>query len=315
MEEKYLEYLDGQTLEFVRHTEDFYPPDAVDASIEKQREYYDALCAVFHAPYPEGVSATDLQVNSPQYRIPVRHYAKAGANPKARIIFFHGGGFVVGGLESHDSICAEFCGRTGMDVIAVDYRLAPEHVHPAAFDDCLHVYRHFAEKEATPCLLVGDSAGGTLAASVADASLATRNAPIGQLLIYPALGGDASKGSYIEHANAPMLTRADMAFYGAMRSGGKDLSKDPTASPLSSNHFAGLPPTVIVTAQCDPLADDGRDYRDHIIAAGGKAVWFNETGLVHGYLRARKTVNRAAESVTRMVDCLKMLESGRWDFG
>lgn len=315
MDEKYLECLDGQTLEFIRHTEDFYPPDAVDASIEKQREYYDALCAVFHLPYPEGVSATDLLINSPEYRIPVRHYEKAGDPPKARIMFFHGGGFVVGGLESHDSICAEFCGRTGMDVLAVDYRLAPEHVHPAAFNDCLHAYRHFAEKEETPFLLVGDSAGGTLAASVAHACLGTGNGPIGQLLIYPALGGNPSRGSYIDHANAPMLTRADMEFYQAMRSGGKDLSDDPTASPLAAHDFRGLPPTVIVTAQCDPLADDGRHYRDAISAAGGKAVWFNEEGLVHGYLRARKTVKRAEESVTRMVECLKMLECSRWDFG
>lgn len=312
MDEKYHRLLDDQTREFVRQTDAFYPADAVNAPIEKQREYYNALCNEFHAGYPSGVSASDRWIKTRDTMVGVRDYVKSGAVPPAHIVFFHGGGFVVGGLESHDSICAEFCDRTGFGVTAVDYRLAPEFKHPAAFDDCLNSFGRIASEVKLPIILVGDSAGGNLAAAVSHATRGDAPAPIGQLLIYPGLGGDQSKGSYQEHANAPALTLADIEFYQKIRSNGSDSSRDPTASPLSDLDFSNLPPTVIFSAECDPLADDGRDYCDQLIAAGGKAVWYNEKGLVHGYLRARFTVDRARESVTRMVEALSMLGEGRW---
>lgn len=314
METKYLTLLDEETLEFVRQTDAFYPPDAINAPIERQRDYYNALCNEFHKGYPESISASDRWIKTRDNTVRVRDYVNASKEPNAHIVFFHGGGFVVGGLESHDSICAEFCDRTGFRVTAVDYRLSPEFTHPAAFDDCLNVYRRVANETNLPTILVGDSAGGNLAAAVSHKVRSDKKTPIGQVLIYPALGGDQSQGSYQDHSHAPALTLADIEYYHHIRAGGSDVSHDVTASPLSDEDFSNLPPTVIFTAECDPLADDGRDYRDQILPAGGKAVWVNEKGLVHGYLRARVTVKRAADSVTRMVEALQMLGEGKWEF-
>ncbi|MEM9277199.1 MAG: alpha/beta hydrolase [Pseudomonadota bacterium] len=314
METKYLDILDEETLAFVKHTEDFYPPYAVNAPIPEQRQYYDALCREYHIEYPEGVSSSDRTLKNREAFIQLRNYVSVSGVSRAHIVFFHGGGFVVGNLETHDSICAEFCGRTGCSVTAVDYRLAPEHLHPAAFDDSLVAFQRIANETDLPIILVGDSAGGNLAAAVSHTARKEEKQPIGQVLIYPALGGDQTKGSYIEHANAPGLTLDDIDYYHRIRTGGKGLPQDVSAMPLLDEDFSNLPPTVIITAECDPLADDGRDYRDKIAAAGGKVVWINEEGLIHGYLRARSTVKRAADSVTRIVEAIEMLADGKWEY-
>ena len=111
-----------------------------------------------------------------------------------------------------------------------------------------------------------------------------------------------------------MLTLRDVTFYGNIRAGGSDVSSDPTTMPLADTDFSGLPPTVIFSAECDPLCDDGRDYRDAILAAGGKAVWFEETGLVHGYLRARHSVGRARDSFARIVGAVKATGANEWPY-
>ncbi|MGI9351649.1 MAG: alpha/beta hydrolase [Rhizobiaceae bacterium] len=314
MEAKYLDLLDEETIAFVRHTEEFYPSDAATASIQKQRQYYDALCKEFHVEYPDGVTSSDQFLSIGDHSIPVRDYHFTNTVPQANIMFYHGGGFVVGGLESHDSICGELCGRTGCSLTAVDYRMATEHLHPAAFEDALLAFKRMAAEKNLPTILVGDSAGGNLAAAVSHTMRREIHAPVGQVLIYPGLGGDVSRGSYLEHANAPMLTLADIEYYHEMRTGGSGLPRDVTAMPLTDEDFTDLPPTVLITAECDPLADDGKEYCDRMLKAGGKAVWINETGLVHGYLRARSSCKRAAESVSRIVEAIEMLANRRWEY-
>ena len=314
MEGKYLDLLDAETLEFIRRTEAFYPADAVNASIEQQREWYDALCQEFDTGYPDGVTASDRTFTKGDASFEVREYVKAGVKPRAHILFFHGGGFVVGGLESHDSICAEFCDGTNCSVTSVDYRMAPEHLHPAAFEDCLIAFEQLAVETDLPIVLAGDSAGGNLAAAVSHAVRGHKRAPIGQLLIYPGLGGDQTTGSYVTHANAPMLTLADIEFYKLIRSGGQDLDGDVKAAPLHDSDFSNLPPTVTITAECDPLSHDGKVYANALTTAGSKAIWIEEIGMVHGYLRARTTVKRARESFARMINALNMLADRRWDF-
>ncbi|MEM7256911.1 MAG: alpha/beta hydrolase fold domain-containing protein, partial [Pseudomonadota bacterium] len=205
--------------------------------------------------------------------------------------------------------------ETGMPVTAVDYRLSPEYSHPAAFNDALTVVRTLAEQYSL--VLCGDSAGGNLAACVCHAlrdNSAIANRLLGQLLIYPGLGGDMSAGSYITHAKAPMLTTQDVRFYSLIRHGGVRVETDPTAAPLHDTDFSRLPATVVISAECDPLSDDGRHYCEYLTAAGGRAVWFNETGLVHGYLRARHSVARAGASFSRITECLKMLTHGQWHY-
>ena len=302
----YATLLDVQTRAFVERTDAWYPPDAVDASVVEQRAVYDAMCRAFSAGRPDGVEAVDGHVEREGGRVPVRRY-RSGRTPHeaaALILYLHGGGFVVGGLDSHDDVCAELCDRTGNPVMSVDYRLAPEHRHPVAFDDALAAFHHVAAHEALPILLCGDSAGGTLAAALAGATREHPRAPIGQLLIYPGLGGASDRGSYVTHANAPLLAARDVAFYERIRARADSDIDDPTFAPLRDASFARLPPTVVVSAACDPLADDGHHYCEAIRAAGGRARHVDEPGLVHGYLRARHTVDRARESFGRIVDLL-----------
>jgi len=309
IETKYAHLEDPGMREFLVAGERFYPPDAVNFTMAEQRAFYDRYCAHFRKPRPDGVAAEDVAFGG----VPCRHYRLAGTENAPVLVYLHGGGFVVGGLDSHDDVCAELCARTGYTVVSADYRLSPEHLHPAAFEDALAVARQAARMSAK-FLLVGDSAGGNLAAAVSHA-LRGELTPMGQVLIYPGLGGDRTKGSYVTHANAPMLTKADVDFYSGIRTGGAEAKGDPRLAPLHDTDFAALPPTVIVTAQCDPLSDDGRDYRDALLAAGGRAVWFEEPGLVHGYLRARHTVGRARDSFTRIVDAVSALGQGRWPYG
>ncbi|WP_342634447.1 alpha/beta hydrolase [Phyllobacterium salinisoli] len=246
------------------------------------------------------------------HRIPIRVYVKKAIEPDAICLYFHGGGFVVGGLHSHDDVCAELCEATGFRIISVDYRLAPEHPHPASFEDCLAVFHHIAAASHLPIVLSGDSAGGNLAASVTHHTRCGERAPVGQVLIYPGLGGRMDEGSYLAHGQAPMLTTGDVQYYAQIRSGGRDWSNDPRFAPLSDPDFSNLPATIVISAECDPLSDDGRHYCDRIVAAGGKALWRNEQGLVHGYLRARHSVERAGASFRRICEAVQALGLNGW---
>ena len=284
----------------------FYPPHAVDLTVAEQREVYDAMCAAFHAGRPEGVTVWD----APFGGVPCRRYETG--TPTATLIYYHGGGFVVGGLQSHDDVCAELCARTGVRVISVDYGLAPEVVFPQCYLDAKAAFDAISVAYDGLVVVAGDSAGGNLAAAVTHHA---RGQVAGQVLVYPGLGGDQTKGSYVIHANAPELTTRDMLFYQSIRTGGAPVPKgDPRYAPLHDTDFTGLPPTVIVTAECDPLASDGESYRDAILSARGKAVWFNEAGLVHGCLRARHMSVRGAAFFDRVVDAVAALSKGDWPY-
>ena len=308
----YSKLIDAETWAFIERTSSYYPPDADGLTIAEQRAVYDRMCRGFHAGYPQGVSAETTAIAAPGRDIPIRIYRNAAPDLAAVVLYFHGGGFVLGGLESHDDVCAEICGRTGYEVVSVDYRLAPEHRHPADFDDAMSAFEWAAEIFSRRILLAGDSAGGNLAAAVSHATRGHAVKPAGQVLIYPALGGDRSRGSYVTHAEAPMLTTRDMEFYDAMRTGGRDATGLITMAPLADADFANLPPTVIVTAECDPLSSDGQAYCERMLAAGGHAYWHEEKGLVHAFLRARHSVGRARASFTRIVEAIRALGKGEW---
>ena len=306
--------LDEETWAFVDKSVAFYPENATSLDYQGQRDVYDALCKAFDAGRPSGVSVRDHSLPGAVSPIFVREYRPASATPQATVLYLHGGGFILGGLESHDSICAEICDRTGYEVVAVDYRLAPEHLHPAQFEDSLAAFRFIARNRRHPVILAGDSAGGNLAAAVSWATRGEAHVPAGQLLIYPALGADTSRGSFVTHMNAPMLTTADMLYYDELRSGGSSPTGDPRFTPLAAADFTAMPPTLVFTAECDPLAGDGPDYCNRLTAAGGKAICFKETGLVHGYLRARHSVGRARDSFDRMITGLKALAASEWAY-
>lgn len=268
-------------LAFLERCDAFYPADAVNASITEQRAFYDALCAQFSPPLPQGLVKEDSLVDG---RIPIRRYRPAEVRTGTILLYIHGGGFVVGSLESHDAICAEIADRVGAELVAVDYRLAPEYVWPAQTDDCRTVLLSLLGED-RQVVLIGDSAGGNLAAGL---TLQARDegwqGVVGQALIYPGLGGDLVSGSYADMANAPGLSTADVAYYRDILQAPRD---DIIAFPLLVDDFRGLPPTFISVAHFDPLRDDGRHYAARLLEAGIN-VWFREEPqMVHAWLRAR----------------------------
>ncbi len=308
----YTKLIDAETWAFIERTNSFYPPDAAAMTMAENRKVYDTMCRVFDAGYPAGVTADDSSIQAPSHALPIRTYRSAQPDASATVLYFHGGGFMLGGLESHDSICAEFCAGTGYELVSVDYRLAPEHLHPASFEDAVTAFQWAARTYEGRIVLAGDSAGGNLAAAVCHATRGEARKPAGQVLIYPALGGDQSRGSYAEHAEAPMLTIRDVEFYGGIRTGGADSAGEVALWPLAAADFSNLPPTFIAGAECDPLCSDGEAYGTRIVAAGGKAIWLVDKGLVHGSLRARHSVGRARASFARIVEAMRALGKGEW---
>jgi acetyl esterase len=309
--EDYERLIDSEVWAFIRRSDEWFPQETIGLPIERQREVYDAMCRAFHAGRPANVATQDLALDVGDHQLPARRYLRAQTTPSATIVYYHGGGFIFGGLDSHDDICAELCAGTGYDVVSVDYRLAPEHLHPAAFVDALAAFTWTAAND-LPIVLCGESAGGNLAAAVAHATRGRARPAVGQVLIYPSLGGGMSSGSYVTHADAPMLSIRDVLFYRDVRFGAATDVEDARVAPLTDRDFSGLPATIVFTAQCDPLSSDGEAYRDHILAADGRAAWCEEPGLVHSYLRARRMSRRAAEAFDRVVAAVAALGRGEW---
>jgi len=234
----------------------------------------------------------------------MRIYRIRGARA-ARVIYFHGGGFVVGGLESHDDICAEISSRCQVEVVSIDYRLCPEHPHPAAYDDALAAIQRHADR---PVILAGDSAGANLAAAAAH----TRpGAVIGQVLIYPGLGGDMlDLPSYTQRANAPLLKTADVYAYHALRLRGTGTPSDQTSAPLLAEDYTCLAPAFISVAEYDPLRDDGIEYARRLRSAGSRAAAHVEDQLPHGHLRARNSSTRAKAAFDRVIGAITKFAEG-----
>ncbi|MGE0239083.1 MAG: alpha/beta hydrolase [Parvibaculaceae bacterium] len=312
---------DPEVVEFITRTLAFYPADAFTYTVAQNRAVYDDYCAAFRRERPPGLQVTDFAIaaRTPDRKIPARRYRPVNEGPhgEVAVLYLHGGGMVVGGLHSHDDVCAEIAVRTGLEVVAADYRLAPENPHPAFTDDAEAAFLHLAEAGKS-VIVAGDSAGGNLTAAVCLRRKA-RGAPrpIGQILIYPGLGGDPGKGSYVENAEAPLLTTEEALSYFRVISGGRERAQvdDPDIMPIRAKDFSGLPPAFVVSADIDPLRDDARDYAEAIRKAGGIAAYRNEPQLVHGYLRARAMSRRAADSFSAICEAATRLANRTLDSG
>lgn len=288
-------------LAFHQRCEAFYPADAVDAPIEQQRKWYDALCAEFDAPSPEGLTREDALVDG---RIPIRRYRPATISTDTRIYYIHGGGFVVGSLDSHDAICAELADFARAELVSVDYRLAPEHVWPAALEDCHAVLRALLA-DGRPVVIAGDSAGGNLTAGIVLKARADGlRGVVGQALIYPGLGGDLVSGSYIEMSEAPGLTTADTKYYREIL---RAPAENPFAAPLAEKDLSGLPATYITGAFFDPLRDDARIYAARLATAGVNVTFREEPQMIHAWLRARHMSEGAREGFRRLAQGIAVL--------
>jgi acetyl esterase len=277
-------------------------------SVAQQRIDYEAMVRQFSYPHPAGIRTRDSRVAGRHGDIPLRHYYHGPGNDNALILFLHGGGFILGSLDSHDDICAELCASTGFDLVSVDYRLSPEHHHPVHLDD---VEDAFAACRHPNTILVGASAGGTLAASLNYRLKSSPQQAAGQVLIYPGLGGDRFElDSYRDNAEVPLLSTADIRFYRGSRCADDVLPlDDPEFYPLAAEDFDGTPPTIAFSADVDPLRDDARLYVQRLQDAGVAARWINESGLVHDYLRARHVSRVASAAFKRICDAISELAS------
>lgn len=237
-----------------------------------------------------------------------------GAEPAPVLLFFHGGGWVIGGLESHDSACAEIARLLGLDVLAVDYRLAPEHRFPAAIEDSLAAAKWLTQSPEAighPVLgiiLAGDSAGGNLAASVSQQLHGLLAAPIiAQWLIYPAVDMNADSGSMAEFAEGYMLTRASIDWFAASYIENDADRASPLSSPLLAASLDGQPPTLVFTCGLDPLRDQGRAYAARLINAGVRTVFREAEGQIHGSLTMRAGIPSAQQDLIDNIAALKEL--------
>ncbi len=239
---------------------------------------------------PEEVDVEDRTIPGPACEIPVRIYTPAGSGPRPTIVYLHGGGWVVGDLDTVDKPVRSIARRAGAVVVSVDYRLAPEHVYPAAFDDSYAatawVAEHVADLggDAARLVVAGDSAGGNLAAAVA---LAARDrggpALAAQVLLFPVTNFDFTTPSYTDNAEGFLLTRGSMEWFWAHYLGAQDVGEEPYLTPARADSFGGLPPALVVTAEFDPLRDEGEAYAAALTAAGVSVVAKRYDGFVHDF--------------------------------
>jgi acetyl esterase len=226
-------------------------------------------------------------------------YRPEGEGPFPTVVFFHGGGWVIGDLDTHDNMARNVCRGARAVVIAVDYRLAPEHPFPAAAEDCVAAARwvaaHTAELGGDDRLAVaGDSAGGNLAAVAAQALHADGTPLVAQFLIYPAVDAEGEYPSRVENAKGYFLEQPTMDWFYGHYAGAWDDAKDPRLSPLHAD-LSGLPPAVIVTAEFDPLRDEGEAYGAALEKAGVSADVRRYDGMIHGFFDMG-TISPAAQA-------------------
>ncbi|MGV0634176.1 alpha/beta hydrolase [Mycolicibacillus trivialis] len=267
-------------------------------------------------PVHPDLRVQDRVIDGPAGPLPVRLYwppEQPGGTPPV-VMFFHGGGFAIGDLDTHDGTAREHAVGAGAVVVSVDYRLAPEHPHPAAVEDVWAATEwaaaHAGELGADPGRLAvaGDSAGGTLAAVVAQRARDAGGPPIAfQLLWYPGTTYDTSLPSFTENADAPVMDRAALAAFTRWYAGPDvDLRNPPaTMAPARAPNLAGLPPAYIAVAGHDPLRDDGLHYAELLAAAGVPVQTDNAATLVHGYLGYAGVVPAATEATERGLAALR----------
>jgi acetyl esterase len=270
-------------------------PPVAEGTVEQARIGLRTLMVDFRDPstLPEVASVTDETVAE---SIRVRVYRPDAKAPVPTIVYFHGGGFVIGDLDTHEGVCRALCKDVGAVVVSVDYRLAPEHRFPAAVEDALAaltwVVEHVADygADATRIAVGGDSAGANLAAVCAQQAHADGVRLAAQLLVYPAVDLLGDYRSRTENADGYFLTYADMRWFAEHYVGmseedprTQDLARDPRLSPLLADSLEGLAPAVVVTAEFDPLRDEGNAYARALEKAGVHVEHREMASLIHGF--------------------------------
>jgi acetyl esterase len=281
------------------------PPAAV-------RQVYQQMSLPRSAPIEVG-SVADRTIPGPAGAIPVRIYTPASNATGAGLVYYHGGGFVIGGLDTHDPTCRALANASGATIVSVDYRLAPEHKYPAAADDCyaalLWTAEHGAEIGVDPKRLAvaGDSAGGNLAAVTALLARERRGPALRyQLLIYPVTDHRFDTASYRDNGEGYFLSAAQMKWFWDHYLERPEQGDEHAASPLRAKDLAGLPPALVITAEYDPLRDEGEAYAARLREAGVEADLIRYPGQIHGFFAmfellddGRAAVDRAGAALRR----------------
>ena len=294
----FLAYLNGQA-----------GPKMHEIPIAEARGMMAAMRHVADADVGELAVKRDLEIPGPAGTIKARLYDNRPNRTAGLVmIFYHGGGFVVGDIDTHEPYCAEAARQLDMPVISIDYRLAPEAPFPAAPDDCEAATRWIADH--IPCtglVLSGDSAGGNLTVVTA---MALRDAPaakpvVAQYPIYPAVAEHAPWPSYEAFKQGFLLTEESMDFFMSSYAGDGSWRIAPLHHDL-----AGMPPAVVITAGLDPLRDQGRAYAARLIEAGVQTSYLEATGNIHGFICLRKAIPSAHQDITNGLTALKTLLAG-----
>ena len=273
---------------------------------EARQQYRETRAALQPAP-PEMSAVKDLSTDGLAGPIPLRLYRPLGAAENALLpvlVYFHGGGWVIGDLDTHDVLCRQLADRSGGSVVAVDYRLAPEHKFPAAVEDCWAATRwvasHAAELgvDGQRLAVGGDSAGGNLAAVT---TLIARDAGgpkiVFQLLIYPTTTFRHDTPSTTELATGHMLTFSLMKYFRTAYLNGPQDQTDWRASPLLAPDLSRLPPALIITAGYDPIRDEGKAYAEKLKATGVRVTHTCYHGMIHGFITMGKVLDAANAAI------------------
>ena len=272
---------------------------------EARRQFDETLPALDAKPAPMA-EVGDLQASGPRGAIPLRFYRpeSAGAAPGPLLVFYHGGGWVIGGLQSYDALCRALAAKARCRVVSVDYRLAPEHRFPAAVDDAFAALRWIAGNAALfgadpGCIAVGgDSAGGNLSAVVAQLARDAGGPALRfQLLIYPATDLRGGSASHRAFADGYLLTHQLMRWFFDHYMRSEADTADVLASPLLARSLAGLPPALVITAGFDPLQDEGKAYAARLAAEGVKTEHRHYPGMIHGFFNMSGVLDEAKRAI------------------
>jgi acetyl esterase len=287
-------------------------PQMHELSVADARQMMVMMGTVAEEPVGELAVIRDLSIPGPAGAIPARLYdSSKGRGPGPVMVFFHGGGFVIGDLDTHGPYCAEAARQLDMPVIAIDYRLAPEHPFPAAAEDCEAAARWVAGSPAelgldvSGLILSGDSAGGNLTVVT---SMALRDDPAAvpvvlQHPIYPTVSTSIEWQSYHDFKDGYLLTEASMVWFGEQYAW---VAGDRRADPLLCDQ-TGMPPTLITTASLDPLSDQGKAYFEKLKADGVRAEHRSADGNIHGHINLRKIIPSTQEDVRSNLTLLKSM--------
>jgi acetyl esterase len=268
-----------------------------EMTVAEARKVAEERAPILFGPVEDVANVEDLTIPGPGVEVPVRVY-EPGPGPLPILVYFHGGGWVTGSLETHDGVCRSLANRAGCIVVAVDYRMAPEHRFPAAVEDAWAAVEWAATKDPPSLAVGGDSAGGNLAAVMALRARDAGGPPLAlQLLVYPVTDHDLETASYLENADGYVLTREGMRWYWDHYLPETGKRPHPHASPLRAESLKGVAPAVVLTCEYDPLRDEGEAYAERLAEAGVPVVCRRYDGLVHGVYRWQGKVRRAWELI------------------